>query len=200
MTKARIIIVEDQGIVALSLKNMLHNLGYKVPTVVSSGEEAVEQALRTHPDLVLMDIMLAQEMDGIEAAGHIQRQTDIPVIYLTAHSDDATLQRAKITEPFGYLIKPFEERELRITIEMALYRHLLERKLKERTLELEKALAEIKTLSGLIPICASCKNIRDDQGYWQQVEAYIQAHSEARFSHGICPECAKELYPDYYDE
>lgn len=195
MTK--IVIVEDQGIVALSLERMLEELGYEVPYVAVSGEEAVEQVTKVQPDLVLMDIMLAGELDGIEAATQIQAQIDIPIIYLTAHSDETTLQRAKITGPFGYLIKPFDKRDLYITVDMALYKHQMEQKLKERTLELEQALAQIKTLGGLLPICASCKSIRNDEGYWQQVEIYLMEHSDAEFSHGICPDCKAKLYPEF---
>jgi len=200
MTKARILIVEDQSIIALSLTKKLEELDYKVLLVVPSGEEAVESAAILEPDLILMDIMLSHKMDGIEAAEHIRTHFDIPVVYLTSHSDDATVERAKNTEPFGYLLKPFQERELDITLQMALYRAQTERKLKQQTRELEEALATIKALSGLIPICASCKSIRDDQGYWQQLEAYLEAHSEAMFSHGICPDCAARLYPNIFSD
>ena len=131
MSKTRIMIVEDEGIVALSIQKKLENLGYEVPAIIADGEEAIEQAAKVRPHLTLMDIMLAGEMDGIEAAGRIGERFNIPVIYLTANSDEQTLQRAKITEPFGYLLKPFEERELHTTIEMALYKHQMETKLRE---------------------------------------------------------------------
>jgi PAS domain S-box-containing protein len=132
MAKAQILVVEDEGIVALNIQSGLESLGYDVPVVVASGEEAIEEAERTRPDLVLMDIMLAGEMDGVEAAEQIRQRFNIPVIYLTAYVDDDTLQRARITEPFGYLLKPFEERELHTTIEMALYKHKAEEALRRR--------------------------------------------------------------------
>ena len=131
MTRPRILVVEDESIVALDIKAQLECLGYVVPAVVNSGEKAIHKTAEIRPDLVLMDIKLKGEMDGIEAAEVIRARLDIPVIYLTAYADYATLQRAKITEPYGYLLKPFEERELHSTIEMALYRHEMERKLRE---------------------------------------------------------------------
>ncbi len=131
MEKARILIVEDESIVARDVEYMLKSIGYDVPAVTASGEKAIEKAAETSPDLVLMDIMLKGDMDGVEAAKQIHSRFHIPVIYVTAYADENTLQRAKVTEPFGYIIKPFHERELRTTIEMALYRHRMERKLKE---------------------------------------------------------------------
>ncbi|MCP4608053.1 MAG: response regulator, partial [Planctomycetes bacterium] len=121
MANTRILVVEDEGIVAIDLQNRLERLGYDIPVVVSSGEQAIQQAADIRPDLILMDIMLEGEMDGVAAAEQIRPRFDIPVIYLTAFSDADTLQRAKITEPFGYILKPFEIRELHTTIEMALY-------------------------------------------------------------------------------
>jgi len=108
----------------------LRNLGHDVPGFLISGEEAVAMAGQLHPDLVLMDIKLNGEMDGVEAADHIRRRFEVPVIYLTANSDEATLQRAKHTEPFGFLLKPFAERDLETTIEMALHRHRTELRLR----------------------------------------------------------------------
>ncbi|GAB4545090.1 MAG: hypothetical protein Kow0063_39000 [Anaerolineae bacterium] len=123
--------VEDESIVALDIQNLLRNLGYDVVAIVSSGEEAVTSAAEMTPDLVLMDIRLKGALDGVEAAEQIRSRLDIPIIYLTAYADEATLQRAKVTEPFGYLVKPFEEKELQIAIEMALYKHQMERRLRE---------------------------------------------------------------------
>jgi PAS domain S-box-containing protein len=132
MDKARVLVVEDEGIVARDLEHNLRFMGYEVAGVVDSGEKAVSIAVEAKPDLVLMDIVLKGPMDGVEAAGEIRRRLDIPVIYLTAYADDGTLDRAKLTEPYGYLLKPFQEREVRSTIEMALYRHGVGKKLRER--------------------------------------------------------------------
>src|SRR5688500_8622672 len=123
MTQTRILVVEDESIVALDIQCRLESMGYEVPATVASGEKAVEQAGDLRPDLVLMDIHLQGKMDGIEAADQIRRRFGIPVIYLTANADHPTVQRAKVTEPFGYVIKPFEERELQTSIEMAIYKH-----------------------------------------------------------------------------
>jgi len=131
MSNSRILIVEDEGIIAKDIQNTLNRSGYSVVGIASSGEEAIKKAMEIHPDLVLMDIVLKGAMDGVEAAEHIRDHFDIPVVYLTAYSDDTTLQRAKITEPFGYILKPFQEKELYTTIEMAIYKHTTQRKLKE---------------------------------------------------------------------
>ncbi|MDZ7392217.1 MAG: PAS domain S-box protein [candidate division KSB1 bacterium] len=130
-TKARILVVEDIAITAMDIKRRLQTLGYQVVGIAASGEDAIAKAQRERPDLVLMDIKLKGEMDGVQAAEEIRRHLDIPVVYLTAYSDETTLQRAKITQPFGYVLKPFEERELHTAVEMALYRHTLERRLRE---------------------------------------------------------------------
>ncbi len=131
MINTKILIVEDESIVALDISNRLIKMGYKVLAIAASGHEAIQKALELSPDLILMDIKLKGEMDGVETVREIQVKFDIPAIYLTAYADEATLQRAKITGPYGYLLKPFEERELHTTIEMALYKHKLERQLKE---------------------------------------------------------------------
>ncbi|MBW1740452.1 MAG: PAS domain S-box protein, partial [Deltaproteobacteria bacterium] len=143
MAKTQILVVEDKGIVAEDIQRSLQALGYGVSGVASSGEEAIKKAEETRPDLVLMDIMLQGELDGIEAADQIRSRFNIPIIYLTAYADDKTLERAKITEPFGYIIKPFEDRELHTTVEMALYKHEMETKLKEREEWLFTTLASI---------------------------------------------------------
>ena len=324
MANWRILIVEDEAIVAKNLANGLRKLDYTIVATVSSAEEAIQLAGETDPDLVLMDIGLRGEVDGIEAADQIRAQFDIPVVYLTAYADDQTLQRAKVTAPFGYVVKPFRLEEVHSSIQMALYKHEMEARLRaseeryralfdqafdaivletadkqildanqaacelhgysrqallamkttdleapevrarpplsvygdpgstldmpfetvaqhrdgrripvemtitplaasgqrlyltiarniserrqaeeerERLiLELWDALAKVKTLSGLLPICAACKKIRDNAGYWTQVEVYIRDHADVEFSHGICPECFEELYPGFHRE
>ena len=143
MASFKILVVEDESIVAMDIKHRLENMGYIVPAITSSGEEAVEKASETNPDLVLMDIVLKGEMDGIDAAQQIKDNLDIPVVYLTAYSDERTLKRAKITGPFGYIIKPFEDRELHSAIEVALYKHEMESKLKANEKRLSTTLESI---------------------------------------------------------
>ena len=131
MAEAKILIVEDEGIEALDLEHRLTSMGYAVLDIVATGEEAVSKAEEMRPELILMDIMLQGEIDGVTAADQIRARGDIPVIFLTAYADEKTLARAKVTEPYGYLVKPFQERELHIAIDMALYKHRMARKLKE---------------------------------------------------------------------
>jgi PAS domain S-box-containing protein len=320
MEKIRVMVVEDESIVSRDLSLSLKKLDYEVAAVCVSAEEALKQLETDRPDLVLMDIVLQGEMDGIEAAGHIRSGFNIPVIFLTAYADENVMQKAKITEPFGYLIKPFEDTELHFTIQVALYKHRMEERLRlseeqyrmlvesanvipwevdlstmrftyvgpqavdilgypveawegfefsvehihpgdrewapkfcqeataraedhefdyrmlaadgrtvwlrdivkvetgetgpvkirgfmfditdrkqvekdrERLIaDLQDALVNIKTLRGLLPICAWCKKIRDDSGYWNQVETYMQKFTDVQFTHGMCPECQGKL-------
>ena len=329
-TKPRVLIVEDEGIIAADIASMLCRLGHEVVDTASTGAEAIAKAEQLRPDLVLMDIMLAGDMDGVTAAEEIRRRFHLPVVFLTAHTDPVTLGRAKLTEPFGYVVKPLDERDLRVGIEMALHKHAMEQRLAEseawfsttlasigdaviatdaegrvrflnpvaraitgwtaeeahgrplaevmvftsdspeakpepfaavrtegtvlewtsriwlqprngsrtpidytsaplRSLdgqvagsvvvfrdisprlqaeeererlitELKEALATVKTLTGFIPICSQCKNIREDRDYWVQVEAYVAAHSDAKFTHTLCPVCMRFLYPDLAEE
>ncbi|MSP12226.1 MAG: EAL domain-containing protein [Chloroflexi bacterium] len=131
MANARIMIVEDQNIIAMDLESRLTSLGYLIPATVAYGEEAITRAGELMPDLVLMDIMLKGAIDGVQAADQIRQQFGLPIIYLTAHSDNRTLERARLTEPYGYILKPFEDRELHLTIEIALYKHQMEKQLRE---------------------------------------------------------------------
>ncbi|KYK37873.1 MAG: response regulator [Theionarchaea archaeon] len=127
----RILVVEDESIVAEDIRRGLQALGYSIVTVIPSGKEAIQIVGEENPDLVLMDIMLKEDMDGIQAAETIRSRFDTPVVYLTAYTDENLLQRAKITEPYGYILKPFENKELHSTIEMALYKHRMEKKVRE---------------------------------------------------------------------
>lgn len=132
MRKTKILVVEDESIVARDIRNMLVGLGYEVTAVVPGAKTAVQKAQETVPDLVLMDVMLQGEITGVEAAEKIYTNYSIPVVYLTAYADSTTVQQAKKTEPFGYIIKPFEERELQTTIEIALYKYKMQMELKDR--------------------------------------------------------------------
>lgn len=194
MEKTKILIVEDDEIVAIDISTRLEKLGfYDVVGITATGEEAVSMTEKIRPDLVLMDIVLKDKMDGIEAAGLIRSRFNIPIVYLTAFADERLLKRAKITEPFGYILKPFKERELHTTIEMALYKHRAEAEREKLITELQEALTHVKTLRGCLPICAACKKIRDDKGYWTRIEQYIMEHTDADFTHGVCPDCAKKF-------
>ncbi len=126
-----VLIVEDEIVLAMELEEKLTEMGYRVVARVTSGEDALESAERLRPALILMDIRLDDELDGIDAARLIRKKQHVPIVYLTAYADSKTLQRAKLTEPFGYLVKPYSERELHITIDMALHKAEMERRLRE---------------------------------------------------------------------
>ena len=138
----QILVVEDESIVALDIQSRLQNLGYQVPVTVGNGEGAIEKVETQQPDLVLMDIMLQGDLDGVQTAERIGQRFDIPIIFLTAYSDESTLQRAKATNPFGYLLKPFNDRELHTTIEIALTKHQSEKKLQQAHDQLELRVEE----------------------------------------------------------
>ena len=318
----RILIVEDERMIADDIKYTLDQYGYEVTGIFNRGIDAIENISVLKPDIILMDIMLEGELNGIETGEIILKDHDVPIIFLTAFADSTTVKSTKDIAAYGYILKPFEAKELYATIEIALIKHKSEKKLKESkalsesmfsgnpepcvylnndfqvidinprfkeffgfSLEeikgkeidaliipgeyeteatklssdtlsgyvyfdtyrknkdgdilpvsisaapividgkskgsfiiykdisirkkveeerekliekLQKTLDEIKTLEGLIPICSYCKKIRDDSGFWGNVEQYISKHSNVDFSHGICPDCLKEHYPDQY--
>ena len=167
MSKARIMIVEDEWTVAEEIKMVLESFEYTVTSMSSSGEEAIQNAEKDKPDLVLMDIVLEGKMDGIEAANEIRSRFNTPIIFLTAYTDEKILERASITEPFGYIVKPFVNEDLKISIEIALYKYRIEKERKRLIEELQGALPKITSLSGLLPVCPSCKKVRDAEGNWK---------------------------------
>ncbi|HEY9845909.1 MAG TPA: response regulator, partial [Candidatus Caenarcaniphilales bacterium] len=181
MVNAKILVVEDESIVAQDIQASLKSMGYTVPAVVASGEEAIKKAAQTHPDLVLMDIHLQGAMDGVEAARQISTHLNIPVIYLTANADDSTFERAKVTEPFGYILKPFEERELSTTIEIALYKHRMESKLKQHQQWLNTILSNIGDAviaTNAQGVVTFMNPVAEALTGWQQVEARSKNLSE----------------------
>lgn len=149
--KSNILIIEDERIIAEDIRLTLHSLGYDVCGIGSTGDEAISLTKELEPDLILMDIRLKGKMDGIQAAEIILADTKLPIIYVTAYADDKTLQRAKITEPYGYVLKPIRQNELHSAIEIGLYKHVMEKKLKESELKIEREkLYAIKQLGGAV--------------------------------------------------
>ena len=135
MAKSNVLVVEDESIVSKDIQHSLKKLGYNVVGASATGEKAIELARSENPDIILMDIMLKGEMNGIETADIIRAEMHIPVVFLTAYADESTLSKAKITEPYGYIIKPFKEIDLHTSIEMAIYKHGKEQEIvKERDL------------------------------------------------------------------
>ncbi|QWR78848.1 response regulator [Candidatus Magnetomonas plexicatena] len=131
MADVNILIVEDERIIARDIEKRLKRMGYAVVGIMTTGENAVKTLSENIPDLVLMDIRLKGKIDGIEAANQIRKQYDIPIIFLTAHSDKDTLDRAKVAQPYGYLLKPFNVKDIATTIEISLYKHKMDIRCKQ---------------------------------------------------------------------
>ncbi len=194
----KILVVEDDYLVGEEIVRTLRTMGYRDIIEAANGFEAVGMAFSLKPDLILMDIKMP-EIDGLEAAREIQESCPTPVVILTAYETQELIDKASEVGVGAYLTKPPSADELARAIAVAMARHkdLMELRLLNR--ELEKKLAEVKQLKGILPICASCKKVRDDKGYWNQIEQYIKDHSEADFSHGICPDCTQKMYPELSD-
>jgi len=169
-----------------------------------NGEEGLELFKKYRPDIVISDVRMPV-MDGIEMSRKIKCLDDnAKIILTTAHSDASVLLNSIDAGIDKYILKPVDVDVLFSAMDSCMGTIMLERKIQEQNREkdeliskLQDALDNIKKLSGLLPICSSCKKIRDDKGYWNQIEQYISEHSEAEFSHGICPDCVKKLYPQY---
>lgn len=196
--ETRVLIAEDDSTIVLVIKAMLKKMDYAVVGTAKDGEAAVKAVRELHPDVVLMDICMP-EKDGIQATREIQELRPTPVVILSSSDTPEDLADASAAGAGAYLAKPPEADEIEraITIAMARFDDMM--RLRRLNEELREALDRVKTLSGLLPICSSCKKIRDDKGYWTQVEVYIQDRSEAEFTHGMCRECALKLYPDLYE-
>lgn len=195
----KILVVEDDTNVAAVLEARLESYGYEVCAIADTGPGAVQAAAANRPNLVLMDIMLKGNMNGIEAAHQINQQQELPIIFLTCLNSDEIMDRAIETNPYGYIVKPYDYGELRSCISVALTKFEAAKERDRLIAELQAALQEVKKLSGLLPICAACKKIRDEEGGWHPIEDYITDHSEADFSHGVCPPCARKLYPELFN-
>ncbi len=193
-----ILIVENELILAEDLVLTLQDFGYNRLDRVSTGEAAIDKVSHGNIGFVLMDIKLDGQMDGIEAAERIKRISNIPIVYLTAFSNDTYLKRAKQTMPYGYLLKPFRNKELKAVVEMALHKAAMERRLEKKIKFLEEIINPTTGTDDIITICSHCKKIKNEDGVWEFVESYLQSHSMGKCSHSICPICANELYPEYY--
>lgn len=192
----RVLIADDQESNTELIRRQLEKVGHVVIGRASNGLQAITLTESLQPDVVLMDIEMP-EMDGLEATRQIQEKFPRPVVLLTAHDDPEMIRRAGQVGAGAYLLKPprTDEMERTMIIAVARFADLME--LRRLNAELHVALDNVKVLSGLLPICANCKKIRNDKGYWEAVEGYITDHTEVRFSHSICPACIDKLYPNY---
>jgi PleD family two-component response regulator len=213
MTPPSTLLFVDDAPANLSvLRDLFEPLGYRT-LAATSGMAALQISQKIVPDLVLLDVMMPG-LDGFETC-RLMRQSpalaQVPIIFLTASNEPDAVMEGFHVGGVDYVTKPFRHEEVvaraRTHLEVAqLNKTLIEKnhqleqlttQLKARQIELEEALARVKSLRGLLPICAHCKKIRDDKGYWQGVENYVRAHSEAEFTHGICPTCLKDHFPEY---
>ena len=198
----RILIAEDDATSRIVLATVLTKDGYDV-TATDDGGAAWEVLKKPDaPRLAILDLM----MPGIDGMELVRRVRAIPsvappyLIIVSTRSEKADVISALDAGANDYLTKPFDPGELRARIEVG--RRMIEMRfeLNEKVDELKQALAEVRTLKGIVPICANCKNVRDDQGYWNRVESYLNEHTEADFTHAVCPDCMKRLYPQFKDD
>ncbi len=207
-THPTILIVDDDTINLKVLIDHLNEAGYKT-LIAKSGKRALRQLSVAQPDLILLDVMMPG-LNGFETCRQIketENTQDIPVIFITALSDTVDKIKGFSVGAVDYITKPFQQEEVLARVNTHVTIRILQKKLEtqnsqlqKKNQELEETLATVKKLSGLLPICAHCKKIRNDEGYWQDVAVYIHDHSEADFSHGFCPDCIKSLYPEFYPD
>jgi PleD family two-component response regulator len=197
-----ILVVDDITANVQVISVMLKTRGYKVVPALG-GKQALQIIRDNPPDLILLDINMP-EMDGYEVCEQLKADEtlkEIPVIFITGLTETADMVKGFSMGAVDYIAKPFQIEEVCARVKTHLRLRRLQVELSNSLTELQKALVDIRTLRGIIPICANCKNIRDDKGAWQEVENYVKEHSEADFSHSLCPACAQKLYPDIeYDD
>lgn len=180
MSKTNILVVEDESIVSKDIQHSLNKLGYNVVGAASTGEKALELARSERPDIVLMDIMLKGEMNGIQTAEIIKKELSVPVVFLTAYADESTLSKAKVTEPYGYIIKPFKEIDLHTSIEMAIYKHSKEQEIIRQRDLLYSIVESKEATSGFIFVKSNSKLVKlktTDIFYIEALKDYVVIHT-----------------------
>lgn len=199
--KVTVLAVDDDHDLLKLLSAILTGQGYRV-SVADSGEKALASVLASPPELILLDIMMPG-MNGFDVLSCLKDRDasyDIPIIFLSAHNGPTQRVKGLKLGAMDFISKPFQAEELLARVQTHLEAHRLRVRVEQQRDELCSALAKVKVLSGFLPICAHCKKIRDDNGSWSQIETYIQEHSGAMFSHGICPGCTRELFPEHSGE
>jgi phosphoserine phosphatase RsbU/P len=196
--KIKILVVDDDASVVRGTAHLLEQAGYATATA-PNGAEALKTVQNFQPNLVLSDREMP-EMNGVEMCRQIKGDpalSDVLVVLISGTYTQTEEQAAGLEAGAdGYIARPIANRELAARVAAFVRILRLNRSLRAKNAELEAALAHVKTLSGLLPICSGCKKIRDDKGYWSHVESYVQQHSEATFTHGLCPDCTRKYFPE----
>lgn len=193
----KILVAEDDLTSRIMLKRLLLKWGYQV-VAAADGKEAWSEYQWEPPDIVILDWMMP-EMDGLEVCRRIRESENAEYVYvilLTSRDQKEDVVRGLEAGANDYITKPFDHAELRSRIRVGQLVVKLQRDLAAKVSSLEEALAQVRQLSGLLPICMHCKKIRDSKDYWHEVEVYIAQHSDTQFSHGLCPECLEKYYPE----
>jgi len=197
--KITILLIDDDFNLRKTLSDILRARGYETHAA-GNGTEGLALLKRNTIHLALVDLRLP-DISGLEVLEKIKAdQPSIETIILTGNATLDSAIEATNRGAFSYLQKPYDIDQLLLHIRRAIEKQQAAAEREKLIIQLQEALEKVKTLRGFIPICASCKKVRDDKGYWTQVEAYVSEHTLAEFSHGICPDCAKRLYPEYYVE
>ncbi len=199
--KDTILVVDDVPANLGVLFNTLEEANYKVLITVD-GRSALTNIHDNPPDLVLLDVMMP-DLDGFEVCRRLKANPatqDIPLIFMTALNDPVDEVKGFELGAVDYITKPIQLERALARIKTHLTMRKLQIGLQQKNAELAEALAKVKTLRDMLPICANCKKIRDDEGYWQEVEVYVYDHIDVTFSHGICPDCMQALYPEYWEQ
>ena len=205
--KQKVLIVDDERFNINILVDILKT-DYNI-IVAKNGKQAIMRAISNLPDIILLDIIMP-EMDGFEVCKNLkgnEQTKDIPIIFISALGETQKKVKCFSLGGVDYITKPFRAEEVLARVKTHLMLRMMQKELEEKNAqlesqkrELEKTIAEITTLRGILPICSNCKKIRDDKGYWNKVENYIVEHSDAKFSHGLCPDCMRKLYPKQYEK
>ncbi len=195
MRQETVFVVDDIPANLGVLFDALEMSGFKI-LIDTDGNSAIEAIGQSMPDIILLDVMMPG-MDGFETCRKLKENADtrgIPIIFMTALNEVIDEVKGLDLGAVDYIIKPFRVEIVLARIRTHLTLRNLQKSLEKKNAELRDALNNVETLSGMLPICANCKKIRDDKGYWNQLEVYISKHSQALFSHAICPDCVKKLY------